>query len=93
MRKLQIMTVFDARAEAFMPAFSVDTVGIAMREFEKMCNSPGHQFCDHAEDFSLFLVGEFDVERGVVLAKDAPIVMATAIATKKVGKPQIAAEA
>lgn len=55
----QIFTVYDEKAEAYLPPFFVPTKGIATRAFKDCVNSPDHQFGKHPADYSLFYLGEW----------------------------------
>lgn len=65
MRKL-IMAVRDAKAEAFMPPMFVQAAGLGLRAFSDAINDPQHEFSRHPEDYSLYMLGEFDELQGVV---------------------------
>lgn len=55
----KLFTVFDEKAEAFLPPFFVPTDGIAKRAFADCVNSKDHQFGKHPADYTLFFLGEF----------------------------------
>lgn len=60
--KLQIYTVYDAKAEAYLTPFFAATDAVAIRNFNAAANDEEHSFHRHAEDYSLFLIGGFDIE-------------------------------
>ncbi len=60
-----IFTVFDSKAETFMPPFFVPTRGMAIRAFEDCINSDSHHFGQHPADYTLFHLGDFDTDTGV----------------------------
>ncbi len=65
MSQLQLMfTVFDTKAETFMPPFFVPSRGLAIRAFEDCINSPDHHFGQHPADYTLFALGSFDTDVG-----------------------------
>jgi len=64
--RLQIFTIFDAKAEAFLRPFCLPTVAHARRELAEVMQQPTGPFVDYPEDFTLFHVGEFDDETGEV---------------------------
>lgn len=64
--KQQMFAVFDSKAKAFMLPFYAPLPAIAVRHFETAANDPNLELCKHAEDFTLFHVGEFDDATGVV---------------------------
>lgn len=70
---LRMYTVRDEKAEAYLPPFCARTPGEAERMFLELSTDPQHQFCKHAEDFSLVEVGSFDQETGAVKGLPAPV--------------------
>lgn len=54
-----MFTIFDEKAEVFLPPFFVPTLGIATRAFSDCINSEDHQFAKHPQDYTLFELGEF----------------------------------
>lgn len=56
----KIYTVYDQKAESFLPPFFVPTRGLAVRAFEDCVNSKDHQFGKHPQDYTLFYLGTFD---------------------------------
>ncbi len=55
-----IFTVYDDKAEAYLPPFFLNTVGEALRAFSELANDPNHAFCKYPSDFTLFQIGTFD---------------------------------
>lgn len=56
----KLFTVYDQKAEVFLPPFFVPTNGIATRAFRDCVNSEDHQFGKHPSDYTLFYLGDFD---------------------------------
>ena len=54
-----LFTIYDEKAEVFLPPFFVPTLGIATRAFSDCINGPEHQFSKHPQDYTLFQLGEF----------------------------------
>lgn len=54
-----LFTVYDSKAEIFLPPFFVPTIGIASRAFEDSINSDDHQFGKHPQDYTLFFLGSY----------------------------------
>jgi len=44
------------------------TDGQATRTFSDMCNEPNHPIGNHSEDYTLFMIGEFDDQKGEITA-------------------------
>lgn len=57
---LQVFSIFDSKAKAFLVPFFMHNVPIAQRAFSEACNDPTHAYCKHPEDFTLFHLGTFD---------------------------------
>lgn len=55
-----ILCIYDSKAEAYLAPFTANTLGLAERMFADLVNSPGHQFNNHPEDYTLFRIGTFD---------------------------------
>lgn len=55
-----LFTVYDVKAEVYMPPFFVPTIGLATRAFADCVNSKDHQFGKHPHDYTLFQLGSFD---------------------------------
>jgi len=60
----KIFTVYDSKAETFMPPFFVPSKGLAIRAFEDCINSNEHHFGKHPADYTLFSLGSFDTDTG-----------------------------
>lgn len=60
----KVFSVYDEKAEAFLPPFFLPTIGIAARAMTDCVNDPGHQFAKHPSDYTLFLLAEFDDSTG-----------------------------
>lgn len=55
-----VFSIYDAKAESYLPPFTTHTYGIAERMFTDMVNTPEHQFNRHPEDYTLFAIGSYD---------------------------------
>lgn len=65
MSSLQLCyTVYDSKAETFMPPFFVPSKGLAIRAFEDCVNSDDHHFGKHPADYTLFSLGAFNTDVG-----------------------------
>ena len=65
MRK-SLYCVFDRKADAYMEPFNSANDALALRAFAAAVSDKGHAFYLHAEDFTLWRIGEFDHETGTV---------------------------
>lgn len=64
--KLVMMAVFDSKVGAYATPFFARSKGEALRSFEDACRDEKLPFKSHPGDFSLYMVGEFDDNDGVV---------------------------
>lgn len=71
----KIFTVFDQKAQAYLPPFFLHQEGMATRSFSDAVNDKEHQFGAHPEDYTLFSIGTYDDERGMLEPHLAPQVI------------------
>jgi hypothetical protein len=60
----EVFSVYDAKAEAFLPPFILPKQAQAKRAFSQCVNSPDHQFGANPDDYTLFSLGNFNDEDG-----------------------------
>ncbi len=65
--RVKIYTVLDSKAEAHHQPFFAPTDGVAQRNFATACLDENHNFNQHAADYTLFAIGEFDDATGIIL--------------------------
>lgn len=82
---LQIFTVYDSKAEAYLQPFYSRSKGESLRSFHEACNDPNHAFFKHAGDFTLFHLGEWNELEGKFVSLSAPVSMGCAIEFKALG--------
>lgn len=68
MATMKVCSVYDVKAEAFMPPMFVPAVGMASRDFVDAFGNKSEKMYTHREDFSLFEVAEFDTSTGGFVA-------------------------
>lgn len=61
---LKVFAVRDAKAEAFITPFFLPMPAMAARVFGQMVRDPNHQFNQAPQDYSLFCIGEWDMDTG-----------------------------
>ena len=76
---LKIFTVYDAKAEAYMQPFFMQSTGQALRSFEDTVNNPESIFNKHAEDFTIFEIGTFEDSNAFFQMHESKIPLGTAI--------------
>lgn len=69
-----IFTVYDTKAEVYLPPFCVPTLGIATRAFTDCINSDTHTFGQHPSDYTLFQLGVFSDHDGQINTHAAKII-------------------
>lgn len=62
--RLLVFSVRDSKMELFQRPFFAETKGAALRAFRDACQESGHEFNKHSEDYTLYHVGMFDMEKG-----------------------------
>lgn len=72
MQKLQMFSVLDKKAAAFVRPFFAPTSAVAVRSFGAALRGGDEVMKDHPEDFVLYHVGEFDQLNGSVTPKELP---------------------
>ena len=58
--KHHIFTIFDSKAEAYLPPFFLHQKAMAVRAFTDSVNNPESAISLHPGDYTLFHIGEFD---------------------------------
>lgn len=66
MNKLIMCTIYDAKAEAFLPPFTMRSDAEAVRAFGDHASQSGTPVNQHPEDYFLYKVAAFDQNSGVV---------------------------
>lgn len=75
---LKMFTVYDSKAEAYLPPFYLAASGQAVRTFADTANDPNHAFGKHPSDYTLFEIGVFDDQHASFNILDAKISLGTA---------------
>lgn len=63
---MMMFTVYDVKAKAYLRPFFERTKATALRSFVELVNEDGHAFRKHAEDYSLWYIGDFSEDTGVI---------------------------
>ena len=66
----KLFTIYDEKAGAHLPIFSLPAEGMATRTFTDCINSADHQFGQHPADYTLFNIGNFDDITAEILLHD-----------------------
>lgn len=76
---LKVFTVYDSKADAYLPPMFLPTKGLAIRSFSDAANSEGHNFHKYAGDFTLFEIGEYDDSNAMVTLLESKVNLGTAL--------------
>ena len=79
---LQIFTVYDIKARAYLPPFFVPSIEVAKRTFLDASLDKEHQFGKHPEDYNLMHLGEFNDENGTFNILESKVSLGLAIEHK-----------
>lgn len=64
--KHNLYSIYDVKADAYLPPFTLHQDGMAVRAFRDCCNDDTHNFGKNPGDYTLFKLGEFDDQSGLV---------------------------
>lgn len=80
---LLVFAVYDSKAAAYNAPMFLATKGLALRAFSDACAAPDSPLVKHAEDYSLFEIGSYDPNSGLLKAITPPVhvVNASAVVT------------
>jgi len=79
---LQIFTVYDIKARAYLPPFFVPSIDVAKRTFLDAALETDHQFGKHPEDYNLMHLGQFNDENGTFNILESKVSLGLAIEHK-----------
>lgn len=74
-----VLSVYDSKAEMFNQPMFFKAKGEAIRAFADEANREGSAVGAHPEDYTLFVIGEFDPESGYISQLKTPISLGLAI--------------
>lgn len=75
----QLFTIFDSKSQTCDGNFLSITLATAIRSFSEACNQEGHQYNKYGSDFTLFHLGEQDLNTMKITELTAPLSLGTAI--------------
>jgi len=77
--KHKIYSVYDQKAEAYLPPFFLPAKGVAIRTFSEACNDPEHQFGKYPADYTLMELGTFDDSTALIDPYSPAITIGTGV--------------
>ena len=66
MNKKQVYAVFDIKSNLFSSPHHLQSNGVAIRSFSQACEDQQTEFNKFPEDYSLYHLGSFDIESGLL---------------------------
>lgn len=90
--KLQIFSVHDQKAGAFLQPFFSLNVGTAQRSFETAVNDPATQFSRNPGDYTLFHIGEYEQDDASLTSLQTPENLGLALQFIKDSAPIVESE-
>lgn len=63
---VKVYSIYDSKAQAYLQPFFAATHALAFRNCERACRNPESPFVQFPVDFTLFCLGAFDDEIGVL---------------------------
>lgn len=76
---MRICSIFDGKAEAYTTPMFFQSTGQAVRSFADAVNDGKSDFSNHPEDYTLFLLGDWDQRSGKLEVLDAPVALGQGI--------------
>lgn len=76
---IQLFTVHDSAAAAYLPPTVYQSTGLALRAFSDAANDQKHAFHQHAKDYTLFHLGSFNDQNASFDIKSPAIALANAL--------------
>lgn len=77
--KRLMFSVYDSKAEAYLPPFVANTEAVAIRMVAASTLDPNSDMHRFGADYTLFHIGEWDEDAGLVALNDAHINLGTAL--------------
>lgn len=76
---MKICSIYDSKADAYLQPFFTPNSGTAIRSFSDAAKEEGSNFFKHAEDFTLFVLGDFDEHTGVIVPLESKQALGSAL--------------
>jgi len=76
---IKVFSIYDSNAEVFLPPFYFQNKGEAIRVFSDTVQDSSTQLCKHPEDFTLFMLGDFDNSNAKYTSLQTPVSLGLAL--------------
>lgn len=70
---IQMFSIYDSVAGAFMRPFFMHNRASAIRELSHALNDPKSEIAKNAKDCALYYIGDFDDHTGLVVSSPQPV--------------------
>lgn len=84
---MRIFSIYDSKAEAYIQPFFTHNKATAIRSFTQAAQDENSQFSQHAADYTLMQIGEWNETTGEIVADETKTNLGTAL--EHGAKPQI----
>lgn len=84
-----IFSIFDQKAKAYLPPFTLPSSPMATRVFSDCVNSTDHNFGRHPGDYSLLQIGEWDDNTAEIIPATPPQMISNGLELLNPTKPEI----
>jgi hypothetical protein len=81
--KLLVFAVFDSKAEVYGTPIFFGSRGLAIRSFDQECNREESQIFKYPGDFTLFQIGEYDQDTGLLTPLSSHTSLGTGVEFKR----------
>lgn len=75
----KIFTIHDSKAEVFKKTFTANTTGEILRQWQVMANDPETEIGKFPADFTLFEIGTFNLQTGLIDTYESKKSLGTAL--------------
>lgn len=80
---IKVFAIHDSKSECFRFPFFMQNAGVAIRMFTESVNDGKSEISRHPGDFTLFEIGTFDDDKGIVAPHKSVINLGVALSFKK----------
>lgn len=67
---MKLFSIYDEKADSYSQPFTAAANGLAIRQLQELVNDKTTTISKYPEDFSLYFIGDFDSDRGLLLPLD-----------------------
>lgn len=86
---LKAFAVFDVKAASFGSPMFISNSGLALRGFSDACADPASAMAKHPADYTLFEIGTYDPNNGVLVALEHHLIVASAASVLALLMPEV----